>query len=106
MTKPEWGTKRTCANCGTRFYDMKKKPPVCPKCDTVFEVKTSPKSRRAKQAAVEEEEKKKPTPENIDDIEVTADGDEESVIEDVDELDDDMDVGVVVEIDDEDMNAR
>nr|WP_202899649.1 FYDLN acid domain-containing protein [Kordiimonas gwangyangensis] len=22
MAKPEWGTKRTCPKCGTRFYDL------------------------------------------------------------------------------------
>ncbi|MBA4050305.1 MAG: TIGR02300 family protein, partial [Erythrobacter sp.] len=24
MAKPEWGTKRTCPKCGTRFYDLGK----------------------------------------------------------------------------------
>lgn len=28
MVKPEWGTKRTCPKCGTRFYDLKKDDPV------------------------------------------------------------------------------
>lgn len=99
MTKPEWGTKRTCQGCATRFYDMKKKPPVCPKCDTVFDLPSSPKTRRTKQAAAEE--KKKAKPEDIEDIEVNADGDEESVIEDVDELEDDLDVESVVDIEKE-----
>ena len=22
MVKPEWGTKRTCPKCSTRFYDL------------------------------------------------------------------------------------
>ena len=26
------GVKRTCVSCGARFYDMKKKIVVCPKC--------------------------------------------------------------------------
>jgi uncharacterized protein (TIGR02300 family) len=37
MTKPELGTKRLCAHCGTRFYDLHHVPIACPKCDTVFE---------------------------------------------------------------------
>jgi uncharacterized protein (TIGR02300 family) len=33
MVKPEWGTKRTCPKCGTRFYDLGKEDPVnCISC--------------------------------------------------------------------------
>lgn len=28
MVKPEWGTKRTCPKCATRFYDLTKEDPV------------------------------------------------------------------------------
>ena len=28
MVKAEWGTKRTCPKCGTRFYDLGKDDPV------------------------------------------------------------------------------
>ncbi|HWP27529.1 MAG TPA: TIGR02300 family protein [Xanthobacteraceae bacterium] len=38
MAKPELGTKRLCANCGTKFYDLSRSPIVCPKCATVFHV--------------------------------------------------------------------
>ncbi|NBP73957.1 MAG: TIGR02300 family protein, partial [Alphaproteobacteria bacterium] len=37
MAKPEWGLKRTCLGCGTRFYDMKKDPIVCPSCEAEFD---------------------------------------------------------------------
>ena len=39
MVKPEWGTKRTCPKCATRFYDLGKEDPVhCinPECGTNF----------------------------------------------------------------------
>ena len=36
MAKPELGTKRLCANCGVKFYDLNKDPITCPKCATVF----------------------------------------------------------------------
>jgi uncharacterized protein (TIGR02300 family) len=36
MTKPELGTKRLCARCGARFYDLLHSPIVCPKCGTVL----------------------------------------------------------------------
>lgn len=38
MAKPELGTKRLCAGCGAKFYDLNKDPITCPKCGTVFEV--------------------------------------------------------------------
>ena len=37
MVKPEWGTKRTCPKCATRFYDLGKDDPVhCIECGTDF----------------------------------------------------------------------
>ena len=37
MVKPEWGTKRTCPKCSTRFYDLGKDDPVhCINCATDF----------------------------------------------------------------------
>ena len=33
MVKPEWGTKRTCPKCSTRFYDLGSEDPVhCISC--------------------------------------------------------------------------
>ncbi len=40
MAKPEFGTKRLCAHCSVKFYDLNKDPIVCPKCGTVYEVAT------------------------------------------------------------------
>ena len=35
MVKPEWGTKRTCPKCSTRFYDLGNDAPVhCIECGT------------------------------------------------------------------------
>ena len=36
MTKPELGTKRICAGCNAKFYDLHKAEIVCPKCEAVF----------------------------------------------------------------------
>lgn len=32
MPKEEWGTKRLCPQCATRFYDLNRDPMVCPEC--------------------------------------------------------------------------
>jgi uncharacterized protein (TIGR02300 family) len=38
VTKPELGTKRLCASCGAKFFDLIKTPITCPKCGTIFEI--------------------------------------------------------------------
>jgi uncharacterized protein (TIGR02300 family) len=32
-----FGTKRLCADCGAKFYDLNHSPITCPKCSKVFE---------------------------------------------------------------------
>jgi uncharacterized protein (TIGR02300 family) len=62
VAKPELGTKRLCANCSAKFYDLNKDPIVCPKCHTVMEAAmVAPRARPetaavADAAAVAEEE--------------------------------------------------
>lgn len=85
MAKPEWGIKRICPNCGARYYDLRKEPPVCPNCGTEFDPEALLRSRRARPVPVEDS-KKAP---------VVAVGDDELVIDDaIEPLEtaDDMDV--------------
>jgi uncharacterized protein (TIGR02300 family) len=52
VAKPDLGTKRLCASCGAKFYDLSKDPIVCPKCETVFHpVVYTSRSRGGAQAA-------------------------------------------------------
>jgi uncharacterized protein (TIGR02300 family) len=37
VTKPELGTKRSCVQCGAKFYDLNQSPITCPKCGAVSE---------------------------------------------------------------------
>jgi uncharacterized protein (TIGR02300 family) len=46
VAKPEWGTKRICPSCGTRYYDLLRRPVVCPKCSTPFDPEAFLRSRR------------------------------------------------------------
>ncbi len=46
MAKPEWGTKCTCQECGAKFYDMRRRQIICPKCGAQYHT-ASPKPRRA-----------------------------------------------------------
>lgn len=113
MAKPEWGSKRTCQSCGTRFYDMLRAPITCPKCQALVETETPIKaSRRAAVAAVAEP-KLVPV---LDDVELDAeaadglddggesddidggDADESGLIEDASDLgEDDDDMAEVME---------
>jgi uncharacterized protein (TIGR02300 family) len=38
VANSELGTKRLCASCGAKFYDLNKDPIHCPKCGAVYEV--------------------------------------------------------------------
>jgi uncharacterized protein (TIGR02300 family) len=51
VAKPELGTKRLCANCGAKFYDLNKDPILCPKCGTVYEVAIVTRPTRPEAAA-------------------------------------------------------
>jgi uncharacterized protein (TIGR02300 family) len=47
MVKPEWGTKRTCPKCSTRFYDLGNEDPVhCISCGTDFAPEAVLKSKQ------------------------------------------------------------
>jgi uncharacterized protein (TIGR02300 family) len=51
VAKAELGTKRLCANCGAKFYDLSKDPIVCPKCHTVLQLAAVAPSRARPDAA-------------------------------------------------------
>jgi uncharacterized protein (TIGR02300 family) len=50
VPKPEWGTKRICQACETRFYDLNHRPILCPKCNAEFVFEVPGKSRRLQEA--------------------------------------------------------
>ena len=84
MPKDEWGVKRICPTCSTRFYDLRTDPMACPNCGATFTVDslTSVKAKSFRP------EKLKPEPVDIEDLpEIEADDD---VIETDDDLDDEI----------------
>src|SRR5215468_10413236 len=52
VAKPELGTKRLCASCGAKFYDLNKDPIHCPKCGAVYEVVVATRPVRPEAAPV------------------------------------------------------
>lgn len=88
MVKPEWGSKRTCPNCGTRFYDLTKDGPVtCIECGEEW---TPEPVLKSKQPILAEEEKKDKEGEADSDL---ADDDLEDIDEDDDSPDNEVDLG-------------
>lgn len=45
MPKEEWGTKRLCPHCATRFYDLRANPMTCPACGNTFTLESLTDSR-------------------------------------------------------------
>ena len=107
MSKPEWGTKRTCQSCGAHFYDLRKDTIVCPKCGATYDPEAVLKSRRGrvveKLTPVKPVEPVVPEAEEETETEDIGAAEEEEVIEDTSELgEDDEDVSEVIEgVDDE-----
>ncbi|MFV3076788.1 TIGR02300 family protein [Niveispirillum fermenti] len=95
MAKPEWGIKRICPSCGSRYYDMKKEPPVCPSCGTVFDPEALLKSRRARPMPAEDTKKavpKRDSEEALDtENEEELDGNTEEIDEGDVDVSDDLD---------------
>lgn len=56
MAAKDLGIKYVCFKCGTKFYDLRKPEPVCPKCGADQRqspaLKTPQESRRSRLAAV------------------------------------------------------
>ena len=48
MAKPEWGKKRTCQSCGTKYYDLNKTPMICPSCGVEFDPDLLLKTKKGK----------------------------------------------------------
>ncbi|MSO84481.1 MAG: TIGR02300 family protein [Rhodospirillales bacterium] len=99
MSKPEWGTKRTCQGCGVRFYDLNRAQVICPKCGTANTAAPPAKLRRAAAKPVEPVRpippvaveaslvaEEGPAPDLGEDKDVEDKDEEEEVIEDASDL--------------------
>ena len=109
MDRAELGNKRICNSCGTKFYDLKKAVPICPKCGAEFIIKIKPRlgrpplNKNNQNIPKVQEVKKEQVPSNIDNKE--EDNIEEEMqdlisIDDIDEdiIDEDNDIEIESEI--------
>ena len=84
MAKPEWGKKRICPSCNTKYYDFNKSPIICPSCNTEFDPDIYLRSRKGKSLSsklvAENNQHMSEQETNLDDIEI--DSNEEVVTDD------------------------
>jgi uncharacterized protein (TIGR02300 family) len=103
MIKPEWGTKRTCPKCATRFYDLEKNDPVtCIECGYAWEPEPILKSKQPLPFEQVKADKQEADSDLAGDDEDLAPADDEEVSAD-DEVDlgGDDDLGVETSNDDD-----
>lgn len=94
MPKEEWGVKRVCPSCTTRFYDLQRDPMTCPACEHTFSLE-SLNSGKGRTLVADKSDAKSEKAESED----TAD----IVLDDDDTDDADVDLGDdILEDDDED----
>jgi len=94
MPKDEWGVKRVCPSCATRFYDLQRDPMTCPACGNSFSLE----SLTAGKGRTLLTEKAAPVKAVVDDDLETDD----AVIDDDDDESSDVDLGDDVLDDDND----
>jgi len=84
MPKDEWGVKRLCPQCASRFYDLRRDPMTCPECGYgfVLESLSSVRGRvmiadkappKAREAAVDELETETEIDEDSSDVDIDDD---------------------------------
>ncbi len=103
MVKPEWGTKRACPKCATRFYDLGKDSPVtCINCGVNWEPEPILKSKQPLPFEAVKAEKKEVADADLGgvDLDLEVEEEEPSADDDVD-LGGDDDLGVEAPADEE-----
>lgn len=102
MVKPEWGTKRTCPKCGTRFYDLGKDDPVsCIECGTAWEPEPILKSKQPLPYDAPKKEDAEKVDADLSDEDLDIDEDAEPSPDDDVDLGGDDDIGVATGGDDD-----
>jgi uncharacterized protein (TIGR02300 family) len=82
MPKAEWGVKRTCPNCETRFYDLQREPILCPECGATFNMDDHGKVSGMRERRVPVVVADEADPLVDEDDEALVDDDEEEGVED------------------------
>ena len=97
MPNEEWGVKRLCPKCATRFYDLKNDPMTCPSCAFEFDLASLLDGGKAAAAKAKAKEAAAAADPVVDDVEDVLD-DSNDLSADDDLLDDDDDTASLEEV--------
>jgi uncharacterized protein (TIGR02300 family) len=78
VANPELGTKQICPSCQSKFYDLGRRPAVCPKCGASFDPEEAVRNRRVRSRSLApdyetDEEEVKPKEAEVEGFEDEAD---------------------------------
>jgi uncharacterized protein (TIGR02300 family) len=101
LANPELGAKQICPNCQAKFYDLGRRPAVCPKCANEFDPDEAVRSRRVRARVAptdheldderEDQVRAKPDAEDEEEDEIVTPAIDEAVDEPILAVDDDED---------------
>lgn len=111
LAKTDLGAKQVCPNCGAKFYDLGRRPAVCPKCTTSFNPDEEGVKARRTRARVATHD---PAYDDDEDVNAKAkakgdadgDDDEEEEVEETPEIDADAEADPVTADDDEEDDSK
>ena len=98
MPKDEWGVKRVCPSCSTRFYDLRHNPMTCPSCGAVHTAESLLPGKTRSTVS----DKADPKAAVVEEVEVVDEEADEVVLDDDDEEDVDLGDDVLDDEADED----
>ena len=89
LAKTDLGDKQVCPNCGAKFYDLRRRPAVCPKCTTSFDPSEEGTRVRRGRSRVVAHDTDYEDEEELEDAKAKGDGDEdeEAEVEETAEVD-------------------
>ena len=106
MAKAEWGEKRQCPKCGTRFYDLGESDPIsCISCEHAFNPEIILKSKTHSIELITDKKKEEAEAEDASDDDESDLLDDEALLSDDTDDDIDVDDNTVVLSDDDDTNV-
>ena len=107
MAKTDLGAKQVCPNCGAKFYDLGRRPAVCPKCTSSFDpAEEGVRARRTRTRVTAHDPSYEEEDEEVDvAAKKTGDDDEEEEVEATPEVDSEADADPILSTDDEDEAA-
>ena len=97
MPKEEWGVKRLCPHCASRFYDLQRDPMTCPECGHGFTAESLTAGRGRSMIADTKTAARPANQADIDDL-----GNDDSIEDDSNDVD--LDDDLLEEDDDENVS--